>query len=258
MLNFFSKIIFFWCCLFFLNNAYSQQNQDQNTQDLIRQQDWLTRQQQHKIDDNKMIQEQESVRKKIKINDLDWENNQFKNSKTKEENCFILKKINVINGKIFKPKDHSALLNQYLGRCFTKELAYELVEKIQLWYKNKGYIATQVYIPVQNIKNQELSIKIDEGEISEIILNDNQLSDKIQKFSAFGFIKNKPLNIKDINQGLLQINRLTSSSATLKIQPGKKEGQTKLVIKNIKKKPLKFSIGHDNLGAEFTGVKRTN
>ncbi len=220
---------------FLTNSAYAQQNQEQNAQDLIRQQDWLTRQQQNKFDDEKIKQEQESVKKKFKITDLDWENNQQFNQKTKTSNCFIIAKINILNSKIFTTKSQSASINQFLGRCFSKELAEEIVNKIQDWYKNKGYVATQIFIPEQNIYSGELTIKIEEGVVSDIIINENKFGDKMQKFSAFGFIKNKPLNIKDINQGLFQINRLNSNSATLKIEPGNQAGQSRVVIKNIKK-----------------------
>ena len=258
MLNILKKIIIFFSIFLFSNLAYGQGFQDQENQNLIRQQDWLTRQQQNKIDYDKQKQDQEIATKKYKISDLDWENTQYSSNKNNGDHCFTLQKITILNSKIFKKSDQDKINIQFLGKCFDKKLADEIISKIQTWYRNKGFIGVQVFIPMQNINNKELIIKIQEGSISQLIINDNKLSDRLQKFSAFGFIENKTLNIKDINQGLLQINRLASNNATLKIEPSSKEGQAKIIIKNIKKRPVRLSLGHDNLGSEFTGVKRTN
>jgi len=116
----------------------------------------------------------------------------------------------------------------------------------------------QVVVPKQNIQSGNLELKILEGKINEVIFGDNHFTDKMQEFTAFGFIEGNTLNLKDINQGLYQINRLQSNNATMKIEPAVTEGESKVYIANQKKFPARATIGYDNLGNEFTGIHRTN
>ena len=47
----------------------------------------------------------------------------------------------------------------------------------------------------------------------------------------------------DINQGIYQINRLSSNNAKMIIEPGKEAGTSKVVINNEKKFPVSAKLG---------------
>lgn len=245
-------------CLTLMLNVISYAQAQNSSDQIIQEQDWLTRQQQNKIEDEKIKNDQELLKKNYKLKNPEEILNQEITENKENKKCFNINKINIQGSKIISNKIKHQITNQYLGKCFDKKIANDLIAKIRQFYHSKGYIAVQVNIPEQNINNQQLIIKIDEGEISRIIINQNNLSDRLQKFTAFGILEKKPLNVNQINQGLLQINRLSSNQAIVKLEPDLKQGQTKVIIENKKKFPGKFRIGHDNLGSEFTGVKRTN
>lgn len=112
-------------------------------------------------------------------------------------------------------------------------------------------------MPKQNLQSGIFELKIIEGKIEKISFGQDRTNDKMQKFMAFGNIESETLNIDEINQGIYQINRLRSNHATMKIEPGKADGESKIIIKNQKKFPLQATVGKDNLGNNFTGVQRT-
>lgn len=64
------------------------------------------------------------------------------------------------------------------------------------------------------------------------------------------------LNMRDIEQGLDQINRLFSGHAQSELLPGREEGSTIVNINNQPEKAFKVSVSHDNLGQSSTGYAR--
>jgi hemolysin activation/secretion protein len=61
------------------------------------------------------------------------------------------------------------------------------------------------------------------------------------------------LNLRDLEQGIDQINRLSSNNASLDIQPGSEPGSSEVVILNKASAPFRGSFSVDNQGSKATG-----
>jgi len=79
----------------------------------------------------------------------------------------------------------------------------------------------------------------------------------IKKITAFGNIEGDILDLDVVNQGVYQINRLSSNNAIVKIQPADEVGYSDIIIENTKSSPASLGVSYDNLGNEFTGIKKT-
>jgi hemolysin activation/secretion protein len=117
-------------------------------------------------------------------------------------------------------------------------------------------VTTRLAIPQQDLKKGNLELLVVEGKIEAIELNENTTRDKMQVKTAFPFLIGKPLNLRDIEQGLDQLNRLSSSRATMQIVPGSKDGYSKIVISNAPEKANRATIGYDNSGQDSTGKNK--
>ncbi|MFX6461494.1 ShlB/FhaC/HecB family hemolysin secretion/activation protein, partial [Acinetobacter baumannii] len=60
-------------------------------------------------------------------------------------------------------------------------------------------------------------------------------------------------NLRDIEQGLDQINRLRSNSATMDIEPGGVAGASTIVVRNRPRKRWSVNVAVDNTGSQSTG-----
>lgn len=249
-----TPIFALFIALFFSLNTYAQ-----NPQEIINQQDWITRQQQNKIDEEKRFKEQETIEKERQRREKN-EDELKKNSalQSKSNNCFEVSKIELLGATLISKNQQRKILSPYLGQCFDGKKIAELIAQLNNFYQKKGYISTQILVPKQNIFSGNLALQIIEGKIEKIAVGENSITDKMQEFTAFGTLKGEYLNINDINQGLYQINRLPSNHATMKIEPGSTEGESSILIQNNKTFPARATIGYDNLGNNFTGVKRSN
>jgi hemolysin activation/secretion protein len=247
-------IITFLLVILNANFAQAQLNQD-----VINGQDWISRQQQNKLEEDRRLKDLENI---------DKERSRKKSQAEKEkkqtaisdglEKCFPIKSVKLTGVESISFSAQNKIITPFIGECVSAKILAELVAKIQNHYNELGYVTATVSVPQQNIQSGDIELKISEGKIDEVILGDNKFSEKMQEFTAFGFIEGEVLNIKDIDQGIYQINRLPSNNAIVKIEPAANEGESKIYVTNEKRFPARATIGYDNLGNEFTGIRRSN
>jgi hemolysin activation/secretion protein len=170
--------------------------------------------------------------------------------------CFRIKEVIFLNNKIISESSKSKLVQGYSGQCLTLDQISDLADNITDFLVADGYITSRAEIPPQNLHKRVLSIKINEAYLENIIFNENDFLDKVQRFSAFGhFTTGQVLNIKPIEAALDQVNRLQSSNATIKLLPGAKEGHSIVLIETNSEKPAHFNFAINNHGNDRTGAR---
>ena len=241
----------------FFSNSSNAQNIDQNT---ISQQDWITRQQQNKIEEDQRLKEQETIRKERERKKKEAEEESKKQTPISEKptQCFEVKSIALIDANSLSKRQQKKLISPFIGKCASAKTLTEIITAIQTLYNDQGYVTARVVVPKQNIQSGNLELKMLEGKIDEVIIDDDKFSDKMQELTAFPLLEGEVLNLNDINQGIYQINRLPSNNAAMKIIPSDEEGEANIYVQNQKRFPARATIGYDNLGNEFTGIRRTN
>jgi len=236
----------------FLAQSFAQISNVERQDQIIRNQQQIEEEEKRRREFEKIRKEREQLEKQKKQKDEKLEKSQ------KSSYCFPIKTIEFIGAKSLSKRQKQKITSPFLGKCFDGSILGNLVQKTNAMYSSMGFATTQVTVPKQNVVSGNLKLEITEGKIEDIILNDNKFTDKMQEFTAFGFKKGKVLDMDDINQGIYQINRLSSNNAKMRIEPGKEAGTSKVVINNEKKFPVSAKLGYDNLGNEFTGIRRTN
>lgn len=173
------------------------------------------------------------------------------NNKNVNSNCFLIDKVDLTENTLLDYRQKSKLISPYLQKCLTLNDMHEIAKSITNNYIEKGYVTSQAIIPEQDLSNHKLVIKIIEGRIKDISINgvSSRLIDII--FPSF---KEKILNLRDLEHGLEQLNRLTTTQYTLDIQPSDSVGYSSVTInRKAKKLPLKNRLTIDNSGTETTG-----
>lgn len=145
---------------------------------------------------------------------------------------------------------------EHTGRCLAVSDIERILAEITKYYIDRGYITTRAYLPPQDLSKGHLNILVLEGVVEKIIIEDDG-ANSISIENIFPGIEGDLLNLRDLEQGIDQINRLFSNNAQLDIQPGKKAGESIVVVKNQASSPYHFHITVDNQGAESTGKTQT-
>ncbi len=172
--------------------------------------------------------------------------------------CFNITSIELKGADNLLAYEKEALVAPFLNRCLTANHIDQLRVAIDRYYIEKGWILSRSYLlPKQNIKAGKLIFQVLEGHLDNIKLNENSLSDRMQISMAFPFMVGEVLYIRDIEQGLEQMNRLASNKAKMDIIPVKdKPGYGQINIKTKYDNRYRYYFGYDNFGSESTGKEQ--
>ncbi|MGB0920282.1 MAG: ShlB/FhaC/HecB family hemolysin secretion/activation protein [Alphaproteobacteria bacterium] len=141
---------------------------------------------------------------------------------------------------------------KYVGKCIGNKEISDILQQATGYFIDQGAITTRVVLPEQNIASGVLRIAIIEGNLNKIDLKGSDAR-QINLATAFPGLEGQQLNLRDLEQGLDQINRLRSNNAKLDLVPGKGLGDTDVVITNTKTQPFHLDVRVDNSGSESTG-----
>jgi hemolysin activation/secretion protein len=117
---------------------------------------------------------------------------------------------------------------------------------------DKGFVTSQVYIPEQNLNAGTLKFMVMPGRVEDIRYGDSSAHGPWR--TAFPVRPGDILNIRDVEQGLEQMKRVSSQSVTMKLLPGTSVGTSIIELSIKQDKPVHGSISFDNSGLESTGV----
>ena len=148
--------------------------------------------------------------------------------------------------------EREIISKEFSGRCLNVGEIERLLGEITRLYLQKGYITTRAYLPAQDLSQKKLKILVVEGMTGKIIIDDGN-KNSVSIINAFPGVEGELLNLRDLEQGLDQINRLASNNATMNIAPGQQPGVSDVIISNQPGNPFHAYFSTDNQGTESTG-----
>jgi hemolysin activation/secretion protein len=142
-------------------------------------------------------------------------------------------------------------LDQYKGKCFGREGINILINGVTAKILEHGYSTTRIGIPEQDLSNGTLELVLIPGIIHELRFADAGTSGTWR--NAFPTAAGKLLNLRDLEQGLEQMKRVTSQDIDLQILPAGSLGESDIMISVRRSKPWNATFSLDNSGIKETG-----
>ncbi|QPT15804.1 Hemolysin transporter protein shlB precursor [Serratia rubidaea] len=148
------------------------------------------------------------------------------------------------------------LSRPYQGRCLTLAHINRLVRQTTNAYLQRGYVTSQAYLQAQDISTGILTISVSEGRIASISLDGEKT---LALNMVFPGMVGDVLNLRDIEQGMEQLNRLPSQQVGIDIQPASEAGYSNVVLQRTTARwPLALTVSADNSGQKSTGSGQIN
>ena len=169
---------------------------------------------------------------------------------------FLIRTIHVKNVTRFSEKELAEMIQPYENSRFDMARLDHLISTLTNAYIDRGYITTRVYIPAQDIADGSLELEAVEGKIESIVMNQNGFRDRLKTWMAVPLPPDDILKLQYLEQGIDQINRVASADAKMTLDPGIKEGTSRVIITNPAKGAFRSSLSLDNYGADVTGQLR--
>jgi hemolysin activation/secretion protein len=176
-----------------------------------------------------------------------------------EQTCFPVNVIHLTGVSILKGNTFDALLAEFEKQCLGQASIGNLLQRISAIYADKGYITSRAYVPVQDLASQELTIEVLEGKVEAFIYqqidnNGNPRPGKPRKIkSAMPLQAGDVFQLRHLEHGLEQMNRLRSSQANANLVAGDEPGTSRIVISEQKADTVRGTFGGNTRGSAATG-----
>lgn len=148
------------------------------------------------------------------------------------------------------------LAKPYIGKPLTKRSLDNLIQQIIRFYRSKNLPVVNVLVPEQDLSEGVLSLAIIEGELGEVRAEGNRwfrsgaLTSQVRLWPGDVILQNRLLD--DVNW----INANPFRNVAPVFTPGKKPGQTDIVLKTQDRFPVRFYGGIDDSGSDATDDAR--
>lgn len=149
------------------------------------------------------------------------------------------------------PPGHDALN----GRCADKKALADLLNNLNRFYQDTGFITTRVYLKPQNIRTGSLVLTAQAGLLEDIRYADGQKADT-RLNHAYPISSGNIIHLRALEQGLDNFNRPPSQSGKAELLPGSDAGGSVLVIKPGYQKPWRIEATYSNHGDDNTGLNK--
>lgn len=169
--------------------------------------------------------------------------------------CFTINHIRLEGADHLPASAQRKLTQDYLQQCLNLGQIQTLVQQVSDWYIGRGYITSRAFLTEQDLSRGELRLLVLEGKLEKILLE--QQDDRMLKMTFPG-LQGKILNLRDIEQGMEQINRLRQQPVQIEILPGSQPGFSVVNLSAKPEFPLMLGLGFDNSGQKSTGTGQIN
>lgn len=146
----------------------------------------------------------------------------------------IFADFSLINPKPYAPQE---------GECINEVRLNQLSQDITNAYLQQGYIHNPFQF--EDDRSDVLTMRVKEGKVAKLTSD----SQRLNLAMLFPDLVGKPLNVKDLDQGLDQANKMNGSNVSVDVLPAE-NGEVELAFKNEEKSPLTGFVGLDNYASK--------
>ncbi|EHG7529981.1 TPA: ShlB/FhaC/HecB family hemolysin secretion/activation protein [Escherichia albertii] len=144
------------------------------------------------------------------------------------------------------------IANGAVGHCLGAKGINLLMSTLQNRLVDHGYVTTRVLAPSQDLKSGILRLVIIPGVVRHVRLTPDS-DDYIRLYSSFPAHEGSLLDLRDIEQGLENMQRLPGVQADMEIVPGEQPGESDILITRKQDKYWRLGFSLDDSGTRSTG-----
>ncbi|WP_221925164.1 ShlB/FhaC/HecB family hemolysin secretion/activation protein [Enterobacter hormaechei] len=169
--------------------------------------------------------------------------------------CFVIRRIELSGATLLSPSAKNRLTAPWINQCLDMARLTRLTDAVSDWYISRGYITSRAFLTEQDLSGGVLHLAVLEGKLQHIRLEG--VPDRTLKMTFPG-LEGKILNLRDIEQGMEQLNRVRQRPVEIEILPGDRQGYSVVNLTATPEFPLSGSVSFDNSGQKSTGTGQLN
>lgn len=144
------------------------------------------------------------------------------------------------------------LADQAVGHCLGVKGINLLMSTLQNRLINHGWVTSRVLAPQQDLSQGTLQLRIVPGTVRDVRLTADSPT-YVSLYSAMPAHSGNLLDVRDIEQGLENLQRLPTVTARMALQPGEAPGESDILIERSQSRFWRVGAWVDDTGTESTG-----
>ena len=168
---------------------------------------------------------------------------------------FELQGLSIKGGETFDVTTITSLMPPETGSNISLSDLYAYADRITQYYREAGFALSFALVPAQEIIDGKVRIEIIEGRIDELIIRDENLSDRTRRhiLDAFARFADKGLTkTHDLEAFLISINNYPGITARGVVKPGAMQGSSSLVLE-VTQQTQTATTGYQNYLSDSLG-----
>lgn len=147
--------------------------------------------------------------------------------------------------------DRAALGQEFGGRCLDEAALTKLLRDANYILLRQGNVTSRVLLREDAFRDGVLTLQMVAGRISLVEIEG--VAKRVVNAALPG-VQGEIFNLRDLEQGLDQLNRLASQRVIAELRPGAQFGESELWLSNKgRERPYRAHVGVDNGGSPRTG-----
>jgi len=174
---------------------------------------------------------------------------------------FVLNEVRIEGGTIFTDAQLRGLWETYRGKKISLDLIWAMADQLTAAYRQAGYFLSRAYVPQQKIADGVVVLKVLEGYIGKVSLDDAVSDYRVIKGLIADLTRQRPARAQDVESLLLRLNDLPGLSfraVLTRMPPGEEQDGATMLVLQPGKKPWAGSMTFDNNGSRFLGPNQTS
>jgi hemolysin activation/secretion protein len=173
------------------------------------------------------------------------------------EPAFEIRRFDVTGATLVPRGEVDAALAPFLGADRTIADVQRARGTLESLYARRGYGATQVVLPEQEIKDGVVRLRVVEAKLGHVAVEGNRFfDDENIRASLPALVPGQPLNTDRLASELQLANENPVKQTTVVLAPAESEGGVDAQVRVADQRPYRFSLSLDNTGTPQTGEYR--
>lgn len=169
---------------------------------------------------------------------------------------FLLRSVTVEGATAFPEEHIAALYADELNTTISLNTVWDIAERITALYRDEEYFLSRAYVPAQEIDDGHILIKVIEGRIGDVILEDKAelLSYAPVRRMIDALKAEAPLKASDLERFVLRLNDLPGHDYRAVLKP-QSVGQPDMVALSLvpSEQADQLFLSFDNYGSRYLG-----
>lgn len=158
--------------------------------------------------------------------------------------------------EILKEEELNGIVSPYLKKEITINNLYEIVNKINELYEEKGYVVCRAGLPAQTISNGVVKIVLVEGKTGRVLIQGNETTKSSYIRKRIDLDMGTISNLKDLNKSLIWFNGTNDVQLRIELVAGAVPETTDYILTVYEPEKHIGTVFADNAGSETSGEYR--